>query len=164
MVLGGCRSFLLLVTTPLRCLIGSSGFGRLAGPIKWTCTTSVFFLHGLAFYHICPFSCAIFLSSDWTIGCLDKRTELHDWMHGRWQWTVHQISDRPILLTQCCTQFRSLGVKVLWVFHLYDNIAFTFKWYENTWNKTFYSQRIWIVYNIELIKWRYDPRTCWTIA
>ena len=35
--------------------------------------------------------------------------------------------DRPIRLTQCCTQFRSLGVKVLCLFHLHDNIAFTFK-------------------------------------
>ena len=60
------------------------------------------------------------------------------------------LINRPIRLTQCCTQFRSLGVKVLCVFHLYDNIAFTFKWYGNTWNKTFYSQRIWIGYNIEL--------------
>ena len=59
-------------------------------------------------------------------------------------------SHRPIRLTQCCTQFRSLGVKVLCVFYLHDNIAFTFKWYGNTWNKKFYSQRIWIVYNIEL--------------
>ena len=31
---------------------------------------------------------------------------------------------RPIRLTQCCTQFRSLGVKVLCVFHLHDNIVF----------------------------------------
>ena len=61
-----------------------------------------------------------------------------------------QEDHRAIRLTQCCTQFRSLGVKVLCVFHLHDNIAFTFKWYGNTWNKTFYSRRIWIGYNIEL--------------
>ena len=60
------------------------------------------------------------------------------------------LKNSPIRLTQCCTQFRSLGVKVLCVFHLHDNIAFTFKWYGNTWNKSFYSQRIWIGYNIEL--------------
>ena len=35
--------------------------------------------------------------------------------------------DRPIRLTQCCTQFRSLGVKVFCLLHLHDNIAFTFK-------------------------------------
>ena len=36
-------------------------------------------------------------------------------------------SRRPIRLTQRCTQFRSLGAKVLCVFHLHDNIVFTFK-------------------------------------
>ena len=55
--------------------------------------------------------------------------------------------NRPIRLTQCCTQFKSLEVKVLCTLHLHDNVAFTFKWYGNTWNKTFYSQ---IGYNIEL--------------
>ena len=55
---------------------------------------------------------------------------------------------RPIRLTQCCTQFKSLGVKVLCVFYLHYNVAFTFKWYGNTWNKTFYFQRIWIGYNM----------------
>ena len=43
---------------------------------------------------------------------------------------------RPIQLTQCCTQFRSLGVKILCVFRLHDNVAFKSKW--STWNKTFY--------------------------
>ena len=57
---------------------------------------------------------------------------------------------RPIRLTLCCTQFKSLGVKMLCVLHLHDNVAFTFKWYGNTWNKTFYSQKIWIGYNTEL--------------
>ena len=65
--------------------------------------------------------------------------------------------NRPIRLTQCFTQFRSLGVKVLCVFHLHGNIPFTFKWYGNTWNKTFYSQRIWIGYNIELAELVYPP-------
>ena len=32
-----------------------------------------------------------------------------------------------IRLIQCCTQFKSLRVKVLCVFHLHDKIAFTFK-------------------------------------
>ena len=35
--------------------------------------------------------------------------------------------DRPIRLTLCCTQFKSLGVKMLCVLHLHDNVAFTFK-------------------------------------
>ena len=40
----------------------------------------------------------------------------------------HVYLYRPIRLTQCCTKFRSLGVKVLCVFHFHDNIiAFTFK-------------------------------------
>ena len=34
-------------------------------------------------------------------------------------------------------------------------MAFTFKWYENSWNKMFYSQRVWIGYNIELAEWVY---------
>ena len=29
---------------------------------------------------------------------------------------------RPIRLTQCGSQFRSLGIKVLCVFHLHDNV------------------------------------------
>ena len=51
---------------------------------------------------------------------------------------------RPIRLTQCCTQFKSPGVKILCVLYLHYNVAFTFKWYGNSWNKTFYSQRVWI--------------------
>ena len=35
--------------------------------------------------------------------------------------------NRPIRLTQCCTQFRSPGDKILCVFHLHYNVAFTFK-------------------------------------
>ena len=57
---------------------------------------------------------------------------------------------RPIRLTQCCTQFKSPGDKILCVLYLHYNVAFTFKWYGNYWNKTFYSQRVWIGYNIEL--------------
>ena len=60
-----------------------------------------------------------------------------------------QSTNRPIGLTQCCSQFRSLGAKALCVFYLHDNTALTFKWYGNTWNNSFYSQRIWIGYNIE---------------
>ena len=59
--------------------------------------------------------------------------------------TIHlsprELNRRPIRLTQCCTQFRCLGVKVLCVFHVHANTAFTFKWYGNTWNKTFYPKR-----------------------
>ena len=51
---------------------------------------------------------------------------------------------------QCCTQFRSLGVKILCALYLHYKVAFTFKWYGNSWNKTFYSQRVWIGYNSEL--------------
>ena len=40
---------------------------------------------------------------------------------------VEYKNHRPMRLTQCCAQFRSLGVKVICVFHLHDNIAFTFK-------------------------------------
>ena len=58
--------------------------------------------------------------------------------------------NRPNRLTQCCTQFKSPGTKILWVLYLHDNVALIFKWYGNTWNKTFYSQRVWIGYNIEL--------------
>ena len=57
---------------------------------------------------------------------------------------------RTIRLTQCCTQFKSAGDKILCVFYLPYNVAFTFKWYVNSWNKTFYSQRVWIGYKIEL--------------
>ena len=58
--------------------------------------------------------------------------------------------NRPIRLTQCCTQFKSPGDKILCVLYLHNNVDFTFKWYGNSWNKTFYSQRISIGYNIEL--------------
>ena len=60
------------------------------------------------------------------------------------------VLNRPIRLTQCCTQFKSPGVMILCVLYLHYNVAFTFKWYGNFWNKTFYSQRVWIGYNIEL--------------
>ena len=33
--------------------------------------------------------------------------------------------NRPIRLTQCCTQFKSLGVKILCVMNFQDNEAFT---------------------------------------
>ena len=36
---------------------------------------------------------------------------------------------RPILLTQCCTQVKSPGLKILCVLYLHHNEAFTFKWY-----------------------------------
>ena len=32
-------------------------------------------------------------------------------------------SDRPIRLTECSTQFKSVGIKVLCVLHLHDNVA-----------------------------------------
>ena len=65
--------------------------------------------------------------------------------------------NRPFRLTQCCTQFKSTGVKIICVLYLHYNVAFTFKWYRNFWNKTFYSQRVWIGYNIELAELVYRP-------
>ena len=61
----------------------------------------------------------------------------------------NNMENRPIWLTQCCTQFRSPGDKILCVLYLHYNVAFTFKWYGNSWKKTFYFQRVWIGYNIE---------------
>ena len=63
---------------------------------------------------------------------------------------IFSFTNRRIRLTQCCTQFKSPGDKFLCVLHLHYNVAFIFKWYGNSWNKTFYSQRVWIGYNIEL--------------
>ena len=65
---------------------------------------------------------------------------------------------RTIRLTQCCTQFKSLGDKILCVLYLHYNVAFTFKWYGNSWNKTFYSQGVWIGYNFELAEQVYYLR------
>ena len=50
--------------------------------------------------------------------------------------------NRPIWLTQCCTQFKSPGDKILCVLYLHYNVAFTFKLYGNSSNKMFYSQRV----------------------
>ena len=74
---------------------------------------------------------------------------------------------RPIRLTQCCTQFKSPGVKTLCVLYLHHNVAFTFKWYGNSWNKTFYSQGVWIGYNIKLAELVYllfpRPKPCYKL-
>ena len=43
--------------------------------------------------------------------------------------------DRPFRLTQCCTQFKSPGDNILCVLCLHYYVAFTFKWYGNSWNK-----------------------------
>ena len=61
------------------------------------------------------------------------------------------LNNRTIQLTQCCTQLKSPGVKILCVLYLNYNVAFSFKWYGNSWNKPFYSQRVWIAYNIEAL-------------
>ena len=37
------------------------------------------------------------------------------------------FAHRPIRLAQCCTQFKSPGDKILCVWHLHYNVAFTFK-------------------------------------
>ena len=69
-----------------------------------------------------------------------------------------ETDDRPNRLTKCCPQFKSPGVRILFFFHLYYNVAFTFKWYGNSWKKTFYSQRVCIGYNIELTDLVYCTR------
>ena len=69
-----------------------------------------------------------------------------------------ETDDRPNRLTKCCPQFKSPGVKILCVLQLYYNVAFTFKWYGNSWKKTFYSQRVCIGYNIELTDLVYCTR------
>ena len=86
-----------------------------------------------------------------------NKVRLDPWFHGTF--SSPEPSNRPIRLTQCCTQFKSPGVKILCVFHLQYNVAFAFKWYGNSWNKTFYSQRVWIGYNIELAELVYLYRT-----
>ena len=45
--------------------------------------------------------------------------------------------DRPIRLTQCCTQFKSPGVKILCVLYLHYNVAFSFKCMEIPETKSF---------------------------
>ena len=45
--------------------------------------------------------------------------------------------NRPIRLTQCCTQFKSLGVKILCVLYLHYNVAFAFKCMEISETKSF---------------------------
>ena len=45
--------------------------------------------------------------------------------------------NRPIRLTQCCTQFKSPGVKILCVLYLHYNVAFTFKCMEIPKTKSF---------------------------
>ena len=47
-------------------------------------------------------------------------------------------------------------VKILCVLYLHYNVAFTFKRYGYSWNKKFYSQRVWIGYNIELAELVYS--------
>ena len=41
-------------------------------------------------------------------------------------WVVPYLVDRPIRLTQCCTQFKSPRVQILCVLYLHYNVAFTF--------------------------------------
>ena len=51
--------------------------------------------------------------------------------------TYHCDSHRPIRLTQCCTQFKSPGVKILCVLYLHYNVAFSFKCMEIPETKSF---------------------------
>ena len=88
-----------------------------------------------------------FVVVQWTMDI--KEMKLKEWCTRR-AFVLLFLTNRPIRLTQCCTQFRSLGVKILCALYLHYKVAFTFKWYGNSWNKTFYSQVVWIGYNIEL--------------
>ena len=45
------------------------------------------------------------------------------------EWSSGCEHNTPIRLTQCCTQFKSPGDKILCVLYLHYNMAFTFKWY-----------------------------------
>ena len=54
------------------------------------------------------------------------------------------INNRPNRLT---TQFKYPGFKILCVVLI---LHYNLEWYGNSWKKTFYSQRVWIGYNIEL--------------
>ena len=45
--------------------------------------------------------------------------------------------NRSIRLTQCCTQFKSPGVKILCVLYLHYNVAFSFKCMEIPETKSF---------------------------
>ena len=50
----------------------------------------------------------------------------------RRQFAYSESLQHPIIaairLTQCCTQFKSPGHKILYVLYLHYNVAFTFKW------------------------------------
>ena len=46
-------------------------------------------------------------------------------------------TNRPIRLTQCCTQFESPGVKIHCVLYLHHNVAFSFKCMEIPETKSF---------------------------
>ena len=43
---------------------------------------------------------------------------------------VLRVNNRSIRLTQCCTQFKSPGVKIICVLYLHYNVAFSFKYME----------------------------------
>ena len=51
------------------------------------------------------------------------------------------VEDLGTRLTQCCTQFKSLGVKILCLLNLRDNEAFMFKQYGSTGTKRFIPKR-----------------------
>ena len=112
--------------------------------------------------HISDRSCATFWcnvdryshrnGNEWVVGA---RAAIH-W-NGSKYLGASEDCNRPFRLTHCCTQFKSPGVKILCVLYLHYNVAFTFKWYRNSWNKTFFSQRVWIGYNIWLAELVYRP-------
>ena len=96
--------------------------------------------------------------SDWEINGTLRKSGLTAIFSTKQQYTNFSWVDRPIRLTQCCAQFKSLRVRVFSVFHLHDNVEFTLKWVGNTWNKTFYSQRIWrnLGTTLSLLNWSID--------
>ena len=87
---------------------------------------------------------SIFISSktDWSLGQPNITTDIFLHFH-----------HRPFRLTHCCAQFKFPEVKILCALYLHYSVAFTFKWYGNSWNKKmFYFQRVWTGYNIDLAK------------
>ena len=76
------------------------------------------------------------------------RTRSRSWrslIYKAWRWTLGnrfeelQANPRgPNRLTQCCTQFKSPGVKILCVLYLHYNVQFTFKLYLE-----FLKQNVW---------------------
>ena len=65
----------------------------------------------------------------------DRETMFSHLQSGHLAWW--SVDNRPIRLTQCCTQFKSPGVKILCVLYLHYNVAFSFKCMEIPETKSF---------------------------